>query len=71
MSGLTPQAEFARICPSYGGICSMSRSGNVWDSVVMGGFFSSLKTERARKMHRTRDETRVDVIDYIESFYGP
>jgi putative transposase len=31
-------------------ICSMSRSGNVWDNAAMESFFSSLKTERtARK----------------------
>jgi transposase InsO family protein len=27
-------------------ICSMSRSGNVWDNAAMESFFSSLKTER-------------------------
>ena len=31
-----------------------------------------LKTERtARKVYRTRDETRADVFDYIERFYNP
>ena len=33
------------------------------------GFFSSLKTERtARKLYRTRDEAKADVLDYIERF---
>jgi putative transposase len=55
-----------------GVICSMSRSGNVWDNAAMESFFSSLKTERtARKMYRTRDEARADVFDYIERFYNP
>jgi putative transposase len=27
-------------------LCSMSRSGNVWDNAAMESFFSSLKTER-------------------------
>lgn len=32
---------------------------------------SWLKTERvARKVHRTRDQARADVLDYIERFYN-
>ena len=53
-------------------VCSMSRSGNVWDNSVMESFFSSLKTERtARKIYKTRDQLRADVFDYIERFYNP
>ena len=56
----------------HGVICSMSRSGNVWDNAAMESFFSSLKTERiARKVYRTRDQARADVFDYIERFYNP
>ena len=56
----------------HGVVCSMSRSGNVWDNAAMESFFSSLKTERtARKMYRTRNEAKVDVFDYIECFYNP
>ncbi|MEH2483228.1 transposase InsO family protein [Nitrobacteraceae bacterium AZCC 2146] len=52
-------------------VCSMSRSGNVWDNAAMESFFSSLKTERtARKIYRTRNEARADVFDYIERFYN-
>jgi putative transposase len=52
-------------------VCSMSRSGNVWDNAAMESFFSSLKTERtARKTYRTRNEARADVFDYIERFYN-
>jgi putative transposase len=55
----------------HGVICSMSRSGNVWDNAAMESFFSSLKTERTgRKTYRTRDEARADVFDYIERFYN-
>jgi putative transposase len=43
-------------------VCSMSRSGNVWDNAAMGSFFSSLKTERIEpKTYRTRNEARADV----------
>ncbi|GMV50779.1 MAG: hypothetical protein AMXMBFR67_23220 [Nitrospira sp.] len=45
-----------RLLTDQGLPCSMNRSGNVWDTVAMEGFFSSLKTERtARTMSRTRD----------------
>lgn len=55
----------------HGIVCSMSRSGNVWDNAAMESLFSSLKTERtANKIYRTRDEARADVFDYIERFYN-
>ena len=48
--------QFQRLMADHGVVCSMSRSGNVWDNAAMESFFSSLKTERtARKMYRTRD----------------
>jgi putative transposase len=60
------------VLADHGVVCSMSRSGNVWDNAAMESFFSSLKTERtARKTYRTRDETKADVFDYIERFYNP
>jgi putative transposase len=63
--------QFQRLLADHGVICSMSRSGNVWDNAAMESFFSSLKTERtARKTYRTRDEARADVFDYIECFYN-
>src|SRR6267142_6487918 len=49
--------QFQRLMADSGIICSMSRSGNVWDNAAMESFFSSLKTERtARKTYRMRDE---------------
>jgi putative transposase len=52
-------------------VCSMSRSGSVWDNSAVESFFSSLKTEgTARKTHRTGNEARADVFDYIERFYN-
>ena len=64
--------EFQRLMADYGIICSMSRSGNVWDNAAMESLFSSPKTARtARKVYRTRDNARVDVFDYIERFYNP
>src|SRR6266567_3063057 len=64
--------QFQRLMANHGVVCSMSRSGNVWDNAAMESFFSSLKTERTgRKTYRTRDEARADVFDYIERFYNP
>jgi putative transposase len=63
---------FQRLMAEHGIVCSMSRSGNVWDNAAMESFFSSLKTERtAPRTYRTRDEARADVFDYIERFYNP
>ena len=61
--------QFQRLMTDNGVICSMSRSGNVWDNAAMESFFSSLKTERiARKTYRTRNQAKADVFDYIERF---
>ena len=64
--------QFQRLMADHGVVCSMSRSGNVWDNAAMESFFSSLKTERtARKVYRSRNEAKADVFDYIERFYNP
>jgi transposase InsO family protein len=53
--------QFQKLMAGHGVICSMSRSGNVWDNAAMESFFSSLKTERtARKTYRMRDEAKAD-----------
>ena len=65
-------AQFQRALDALGIVCSMSRSGNVWDNAVMESFFSTLKTERtARKQYATRDAARADVFDFLERFYNP
>ena len=49
----------------------MSRRGNCWDNAVAESFFSSLKKERIQKrIYKTCDLARADVIDYIEVFYN-
>ena len=64
--------QFQRLMADHGVVCSMSRSGNVWDNAAMESFFSSLKIERtARKVYRSRDQAKADVFDYIERFYNP
>ena len=62
--------QFQWLMADNGVVCSMSRSGNVWDNAAMESFSSSLKTERiGRKVYRTRDAARADMFDYIERFY--
>jgi putative transposase len=62
--------QFQRLMAENGVVCSMSRSGNVWDNAAMESFFSSLKNERtAAKTYGSRDEAKADVFDYIERFY--
>lgn len=64
--------QFQRLMADNGVICSMSRSGNVWDNAAMESFFSSLKTERiGMKVYRTRAQAKADVFDYVECFYNP
>jgi transposase InsO family protein len=64
--------QFQLLMADSGIVCSMSRSGNVWDNAAMESFFSSLKAERIeRKTYRTRNEAKADVFDYIERFYNP
>jgi putative transposase len=63
--------QLQRLMADHGVVCSMNRSGNVWDNAAMESFLSSLKTERkARKTYRTRDAAKADVLDYIERFYN-
>jgi putative transposase len=64
--------SFQRLLEQLGIICSMSRSGNVWDNSVIESFFSTLKTERtSQRDYTTRNAARADVFDYIERFYNP
>ena len=65
-------AQCQSLMMEHGVVCSLSRSGNVWDNAAMESFFSTLKTERtAGKIYRTRDAARAEVFDYIERFYNP
>jgi putative transposase len=52
--------QLQKLMTDHSIICSMSRSGNVWDNAAMENFFSSLKTERtARKTYRARTKPRL------------
>jgi len=63
--------EYQQILRQFGMLCSMSRKGNCWDNAVVESFFGRLKTEWISDiLYRTRDEARLDVINYIEMFYN-
>lgn len=51
---------------------SLSRRGTYYDKVVAERFCNPLKRKRIRRRtYRTCEETRQDVLDYIEMFYNP
>jgi transposase InsO family protein len=53
------------------GIQSMSRKGNCWDNAPAESFFGTLKSELIyRENFRTRDEARLAIFSYIETFYN-
>lgn len=63
--------DYQTMLKKSGIIVSMSRKGNCWDNAVMERFFGSLKSERTDQInYLTREEAKLDVIDYIEMFYN-
>jgi transposase InsO family protein len=63
--------EYQGLLKQYQFICSMSRKGNCWDNAVAESFFHTLKTECVyKKTYSTKDEARLDIIEYIEMFYN-
>ncbi len=50
---------------------SMSRKGNCWDNAPMESFFKTLKVERTHRLQYTsRDQARLDIVNWIEGFYN-
>lgn len=63
--------EFQSRLASCGAISSMSGKGNCFDNAVSESFFGSLKTERVYfANYQTREEAKLDIVDYIEMFYN-
>jgi putative transposase len=62
---------YTRLLGKFKMISSMNRKGNCLDNAVMERFFSSLKRERTSlQTYTTRNQAKLDVIDYIENFYN-
>jgi putative transposase len=52
-------------------ICSMSRKGDCWDNAVAESFFATLKKECIHKnKFKSRQEARMEIFYYIETFYN-
>jgi putative transposase len=63
--------QFQRLMADHGVVCSMSRSGNVWDNAAMESFFSSLNMRRNKT--RTQPITlsvRASTIGSVEPCYS-
>ena len=49
----------------------MSRKGDCFDNAVAESFFATLKSELVyHEKFRTREEARMSIFDYIETFYN-
>jgi putative transposase len=62
---------FRRELKAHGCKQSMSAKGDCWDNAVAESFFGSLKTELVHhQKYKTREEAKLSVFDYIETFYN-
>jgi len=62
---------YQQLLAAHGAIPSMSRKGNCYDNAVVESFFSTLKNELIHhESYRTRNEARIAIFDYIETFYN-
>ena len=65
-------AAFKDTVARYGGILSMSRTGNCYDNAFAESFFKTLKTELTdKKAYTTYAELRHAIFAYIEGWYNP
>ena len=63
--------EYRDRLKQYGTTCSMSRKGDCRDNAVVESFFHTPKVDCTHEnRYMTREEARVDVIDYIEMSYN-
>lgn len=62
---------FRKELKAHGCKRSMSRKGDCWDNAVAESFFGTLKTELVHhEKYKTREEARLNIFDYIETFYN-
>lgn len=63
--------DYRQALSQAGLIPSMSRKGNCYDNAAMESFWSTLKLELVyRRRFATRAQARLDIFDYIETFYN-
>ena len=64
-------AEYRKLLKQFQMTQSMSRKGNCWDNAPMESFFKTLKVERTYRLRYTsRDQARLDIVNWIEGFYN-
>jgi len=63
--------DYRQALGNAGLIASMSRRGNCYDNATMESFWSTLKLELVyRRPFDTRTQARMQIFDYIETFYN-
>ena len=63
--------EYRKLLKQFHMTQSMSRKGNCWDNAPMESFFKTLKVERTNRLQYTsRDQARLDIVNWIEGFYN-
>jgi transposase InsO family protein len=63
--------EYRQLLADFQMVQSMSRRANCWDNAAMESFFKTLKVERVgRVRYETRDQARLEIVDWIEGFYN-
>ena len=64
-------ADYQRLLDQHRIICSMSHRVDCWDNAVAESFFATLKVELVHDAAwATRRTARIELFDYIESFYN-
>lgn len=64
--------SFGRTLRDSGLLASMGRRGDAYDNAPVESVISTIKNELVnRSRFRTRDQARLAVFDYIETFYNP
>ena len=64
-------ADYRKLLKQFHMTQSMSRKGNCWDNAPMESFFKTLKVERTYRLRYTsRDQARLDIVNWIEGFYN-
>jgi putative transposase len=64
-------ADYRRALSRAGLVASMSRKGNCYDNASIESFWSTLKLELVyRRCFDTRAQARLQIFDYIETFYN-
>jgi putative transposase len=63
---------FGRTLQDSGLLASMGRRGDAYDNAPVESMISTIKNELVNRNHfKTRDQARLAVFDYIETFYNP